>query len=138
MFCVCVYACMPVCIHVYVHVYILICVHRMFRIRCAKFMDVIRVISSKKMQYHHMPNYQPLHSYDHFSVSLCQTVRCQFQRTTLTLTPTSGTHDSLVPPPLVYGMFVNTVQPAGQCNSLPGSWLRCFACVTKFLAQVTV
>lgn len=28
--------------------------------------------------HHHMPVYQPLHRYEHFNVSLCQNVRCQF------------------------------------------------------------
>jgi hypothetical protein len=68
---------MPVCICVYMYLYSYMCVYE----APAKLKNVIIcVISSEKMQnHHHMPDYQPLHHYEHFNVSLCQTVRWQFQ-----------------------------------------------------------
>ena len=102
------YVCMPVwicvCVCTHTHTTIYVSIYRTFCKVCVKLKDVIIWVFpvKKKMQYHHfMPVYQPLHRYEHFNVSLCQTVRCQFQWSTLTNTPTSGTGHSFVPPLLL-------------------------------------
>jgi len=121
----------------YIYSYMCVCVQTVLQNVCRTWWCYYMGLSSENMHYHHhMSVYQPLHRYEHFKVSLCQTVWCQL--TVIHLHEYSQLwHRPRPRTPTTPSLYIWL---AVQCNSVPGERLCsrlhvfqcCCVCVMKF------